>query len=149
MMKRMAVGLSFSEVESALRQHAAVSDAAVVPHAASRGGIPYTAFFVPVTPTPSKMAELAAFLEQRLPAELLGGELRAVASVPRAANGEVDELALGAMTSTADGNSARLPAVATSGAAAADGVSAPTIDHLQQVVLDVWEHELSRADIEI
>src|SRR5262249_54835863 len=120
--------IELGEIESAIEQHPAVREAAVVGRgegAAAR----LAAYFVPQSPGSVDAAQLKSFLKTKLPAYMLPAAYVALEVLPRTASGKVDR--------------ARLPEPGRSREDAADFVAPRT--PVEQSVAGIWA-ELLRLD---
>jgi len=119
------------EVEAALREHPAVTEAAVVA-APSGNGQRLAAWVVTAVP----VEQLRAFLAERLPAHLLPSLWLGTARLPRSATGKVDlrELEQGA-------------ARRRGGTTAEPSTYAPPRDRRERLLVDVFERVLGVAPV--
>ncbi len=85
--------VELGEIESVLRAHPGVAEAAVIAHAAGTPDARLIAYFVPKKLTPST-AELRAHLKQKLPDYMLPGAFAPLERLPLTPNGKLDRRAL-------------------------------------------------------
>ena len=85
--------VELGEIESVLRQHPAISEAAVIAHAAGTPDAKLIAYFVPSNASPTN-AELRAHLKQKLPDYMLPGAFVALDRLPLTPHGKLDRRAL-------------------------------------------------------
>jgi len=98
------------EVETALRDHPGLKDAAVVPREDGFGGWRLTAYVVPDAAGAGAVASWRDHLKARLPAHTVPSHFVEMAELPVTANGKLDREALPAPTPDADhGRAARTP----------------------------------------
>ncbi len=85
------------EVETALSQHPAVREAAVVPRIQKSGDATLAAFLVAHSEESASGAELRSFLRARLPGYMVPSTFQVLNSLPRTSNGKVDRQKLAAI----------------------------------------------------
>jgi len=78
------------EIESSLREHPAVADAAVTCHDDPAGGARLAAYFTRSPQAACNPSELRAFLKRRLPEHMVPAFLVEIDALPKTPNGKVD-----------------------------------------------------------
>jgi len=111
--------IELEEIEAALREHPAVSQAAVAPQENDSGDTRLVAY---VCPRSCNIAELKTFLESKLPAYMIPSRLVVLDQLPLNPNGKIDRHAL----PPADARSYE-----------ASNVTAPT-DEMEARLCDIW-----------
>ncbi len=115
------------EVESVLREHAAVGDCAVLAAGDRSGTQRLVAYFVPAAIDPPEPGELAEFLGARLPAYMVPWAFAPLSSLPLTANGKLDRRALPVLESPGGGRS--------------ESYEAPR-SAVQQAIAAIWQEVL-------
>jgi amino acid adenylation domain-containing protein len=82
------------EIETVLKRHASVREAAVVVHRDATGELRVAAYIVSASEEPPETSELRSFLRRSLPDFMIPSAFVLLAALPRKMNGKVDALAL-------------------------------------------------------
>jgi amino acid adenylation domain-containing protein len=86
--------IELGEIEAVLRQHAAVSETAVVARGDRPGDKRLVAYYVPATETAPTSSELRGYLQEKLPEYMVPSALVAIAALPLTPSGKLDRRAL-------------------------------------------------------
>jgi amino acid adenylation domain-containing protein len=114
------------EIESVLRQHAAVREVAVAAYDDGRGGVRLVAYVVPRARTTTGPHDLREFLREQLPEYMIPSAIVPLEALPLTPNGKLDRRAL----------------PAPDGAGEADGPYVAPRSQLERVIADVWREAL-------
>jgi amino acid adenylation domain-containing protein len=120
--------IELGEIESVLRQHHGIHETVVVAQEDVAGDKRVVAYFVPTQAAAPTVAELRAFLKEKLPEYMLPSIFVSLERMPLTPNGKVDRRAL--------------PAPEQSAIPAADEFVAPR-DEIESKLLQIWENLLS------
>jgi len=98
--KIRGIGVDVREIEMALLEHEALKEAAVMPQDDFRDEKRLVAYVVPVQQPPPPTAELRAFLQQKLPENMVPSGFVFLKSLPLTTNGKVDRQSLSQLDRT-------------------------------------------------
>jgi aspartate racemase len=119
--------VELAEVEAALREHPAVTEAAVAAMPDASGDARLVGYVAVDPSAPPSVNDLQAFLRRRLPDYMLPSGYRLLESLPLTPNGKIDRRALPAVTEPA---------------APREGRPVDAADPLQEQLRDLWQSVL-------
>ncbi len=126
--------IELGEIETALRQHHAVNDTAVVARADATGEQCLVAYFVPIREPVATAGELRSFLKGKLPDYMVPSAFVALKAMPLTPNGKINRRAL--------------PAPEQAGLAPKETLAEPR-DVLESGLVRIWESVLNLRPIGI